>query len=349
MPIVRLRTLFTMLLLAVCSLPLAAFAARPDLTVMSYNIMQLPTQDWDQANRRNRLPAAIRGLAETPDVLVLQEVFTNEAYARLVDLQDLYPYRTGTVGYRCSGDGWNSISGACSNAITVVRGGVVVLSRWPILEKHALVYRASRYGSWDYLSNKGAAYVRLRKGGSDYHIIGTHLQASQTMVFDPGADDRPDHAVRMAQLREMHDWIDGFGIARSEPVIIAGDLNVEYGRGDDVVEMLDTSATDLDYPASEPFRSFSARHNWLTKANAYYGGFSLDYDQTLDYVLWRHDHLAPVEPAQQRVIALKSADSWYWLWMRGWWDLPEGRVWHDGYHSELSDHYPVVATFRYDR
>lgn len=339
----------TLVLLLSLVLPLVAAAARPDFTVMSYNIMQLPAQDWDQVNRRNRLPAAIRVLPLKPDAIVFQEVFTDEAYARLASLQDLYPYRTGTLGYRCSGDGWDSISGRCSNAITVVRGGVVILSRWPITARHALVFRNSRYGSWDYLSNKGAAYVRISKRGYDFHVAGTHMQASQTMVLNNDFDDRPDHAVRMAQLAEMRTWLDGYRIPATDPVIIAGDMNVEWSKPDDVLQMLDTSRSDLEYPANQSFRSFSARSNWLTRANAYYSKFDLDYDDTLDYVLWRHDHLQPIEPAVQMVIGLTSSERWYWPRMRGWWNLSTGRVWHDGYHGELSDHYPVMATFRYSR
>ena len=152
-----------LLSLALLLLPFVATAARPDLTVMSYNTMQLPVQDWDQANRRQRLPAAIRALSPLPDVIVFEEIFTDAAYDRLVSLKDVYPYRTPNVGQVCSGGGWTSISGDCSNAGTVIRGGVVVLSRWPIIEQHALVYRNSRFGTWDYQSNKGVAYVRIRK------------------------------------------------------------------------------------------------------------------------------------------------------------------------------------------
>ena len=145
----------------------------------------------------------------------------------------------------------------------------------------------------------------------------------------------------------MRDWLDGFGIPAGDPVIITGDLNVEYSKGNDVIAMLDASGTDLEYPANEGYRSFSAKTNWLTRANAYYNEFDLDYDDTLDYVLWRTDHLQPSTPAVQRVVKLKSSDSWYWYYLRGWWDLSSGWYWHNGYYSDLSDHYPVAATFHY--
>jgi len=338
------RFLFSLVLLLS---PLVAAAARPDFTVMSYNTMQLPVQDWDQANRRQRLPAAIRALPSLPDVIVFEEVFTDATYSQLVSLKDVYPYRTPIVGQICSGGGWISISGNCSNAFTVIRGGVTVLSRWPIIEQHALVYRNSRPGTWDYQSNKGVAYVRVRKNGYDFHVAGTHMQASDTEVVGSSGDDRADHAVRMAQLGEMRSWLDGFHIPTTDPIIITGDFNVEYSKGNDVIAMLDASGTDLEYPANDGYFSFSAKTNWLTRANAYYSEFSLDYDDTLDYVVWRTDHLQPVMPAEQKVVKFKSSDSWYWYYLKGWWNLSTGPYYHNGYYSDLSDHYPVVATFRY--
>lgn len=332
-------------LILLCLSPLAQ-AARPELTVMTYNLMQLPFlpgMDWDQAKRAKHTPAAIRSMSQAPDVIVFEEVFTNDAYARLGELADLYPYRTPVVGQVCRGGGWNSIVGNCSNSLFVIRGGVTVLSRWPIIEQHALIYRNSLAGSADHLSNKGAAYVRVRKQGYDYHIAGTHLQADQS------SDGRREHAVRIAQLRELRQWLDGFGIARNEPLILAGDFNVEYSKGDDVIAMLDAAGADLNYPAIAGFGSYSSRRNWLARASAYSAGFSLDYDDTLDYVLWRPDHLSPAKPPAQVVVGLNSAERWYWYWMRGWWNLSDGRYWHDGYYSEISDHYPVMATFRYAR
>lgn len=59
------------------------FALQPQayaesLKVMAYNIMQLNVQDWDQANRAARLPAALTQLSEQPDVILVSEAFNDE-------------------------------------------------------------------------------------------------------------------------------------------------------------------------------------------------------------------------------------------------------------------------------
>ncbi|HEV8693444.1 MAG TPA: hypothetical protein VGQ93_04540 [Lysobacter sp.] len=44
---------------------------------------------------------------------------------------------------------------------------------------------------------------------------------------------------------------------------------------------------------------------------------------------------------------MQTNDSWYWCYLKGWWNLSSGPYYHNGYYCDLSDHYPVVATFRY--
>ncbi|WP_163833756.1 sphingomyelin phosphodiesterase [Spartinivicinus ruber] len=172
------------------------------LRVMTFNIMQLGYQDWDQTNRLQRTPNAIRKLTNLPDVIVFNEAFTDDAYSTITShLADLYPYSTPVVGQSCSGYGWNSLNGNCSSGVVVIRGGVFIMSRYPITEKHAYIYYASHSATWDYKANKGAALVKINKNGTIFNVVGTHLQADE--------DDAPDaHTYRMNQLKEMNGWMD---------------------------------------------------------------------------------------------------------------------------------------------
>lgn len=317
------------------------YAKPTQLRVMAYNIMQLGdiAGDWDQENRLRRLNEGIRQIQPLPDVIVLNEVFTDDAAKVLSQLADLYPYQTPNVGQNCTGEGWASLSGNCSNSLLVVRGGVMIISRYPIIEQHALVYHASQLGSWDYQSNKGAAYIKIKKNGLFFHVVGTHLQAAHK-------DTESSHPIRMRQLAEMQQWVDGFGISRSEPVIVAGDMNVEFGQIQQRQDMLGQCQCLLDYQPTD-IRSYSATDNWHTRANAYYFKFPLDYNDTLDYVMTRSDYRLPHQPAEMHVIPLKARQSWYWSYLRGWWSFVSGETWHEGYYRDLSDHYPVVATFYY--
>ncbi|MGM0564559.1 MAG: sphingomyelin phosphodiesterase [Pseudomonadota bacterium] len=306
---------------------------RSDLTVMSYNILQLPgvAGDWDDAQRLGRLPDAIRNLEEQPDVLVIQEAMTDDAQDALQGLDDIYPFITPVVGLDCSGEGWDAVSGNCSNSPAVVRGGVLILSRWPIEEKRQHIYQNSQMWTADYYSNKGFAYVQIDKGGFDYHIVGTHMQA------DSG-DFAVSQQTRMAQLDEMRQWIDGRSIPSTDPVILTGDFNVEHSRGDHLADMLQRSNAQLSFP-DPSIGSYSALDNLMTQANAYYYEYSQSYNDTLDYVITRNDYLLPAEAADMQVVRLKADDSWYWDYMEN--------INASGMHSELSDHYPVVATFSY--
>ncbi|MDA3897111.1 MAG: sphingomyelin phosphodiesterase, partial [Desulfobacteraceae bacterium] len=315
-------------------------SSRPDLRVMGYNIMQLPVQDWDQDQRLAHLPDAIRALADQPDVIAFSEVLTDDAYNTLESLSDVYPYLTPIVGQVCSGGGWDSITGDCSDAITVVRGGMCIASKWPILEQHAYIFVNSIFGSADYQANKGAAYIEIDKNGYIYHVLGTHLQATH----DGDADT--EHEVRMAQLDEMKTWIDSFGIPASEPVILAGDMNVDFSLTDQIIDMLLISNTALNFPNDQGFGSYP-EDNWMSRAFNYYFGYDMCYDDTLDYVLTRTDHLMPATMPAMEVVPLKAQESWYWSYLYGTWPLCSGSYWHDGYTTDLSDHYPVAVTYTY--
>ncbi len=317
-----------------------AWAERPDLTVMGYNIMQLPVQDWDQTQRLAHLGDAIRAMPKTPDVIAFSEVFTDDAYNTLQSLDDVYPYLTPVVGLSCSGGGWDSTTGNCSNSPFVIRGGVVIASKWPIVSQHQHIFYSSLKGSWDYQANKGAAYVSIERDGYVYHIVGTHLQATH----DGSADE--EHTVRMGQLDEIRTWVDSLSVPSNEPVILAGDMNVDFSLTSQINDMLSHSNASLNFPNTQGYGSYP-EDNWMSRAYNYYFDYDMCYNDTLDYVLSRNDHLQPTNNPEMQVVALKSPTAWYWSYLRGWWTLCSGSYWHDGYTTDLSDHYPVMTTYQY--
>ncbi len=336
MRIIKPLTLAALLL---ASLSPHAQANRPDIRVMGYNIMQLPVQDWDQDARADHLADALRTLPALPDVIGYSEVFTDYAYSKVTGMHE-YNYATPVLGLTCSGGGWNSISGPCSSMIGVVRGGVTVVSQYPILEQHALVFANYVPNSWDAQSNKGAVYAKIEMGGYNYHVVATHLQATHDETDDT------EHGVRMAQLQEIHDWLDSFNIPADEPIILAGDMNVPFSLSSQVSEMLSVSEGAMNFPNNDGFGSYP-ENNWMSRAYNYYWGYDMCYDDTLDYVFHRDDHLQPVTTPEMDVIALKSLNSWYWSYLYGNWPLCGGSTWHNGYTTDISDHYPVMATYRY--
>ncbi|MDE1461152.1 sphingomyelin phosphodiesterase [Spartinivicinus poritis] len=335
---IKKRIAFFVLLVPLSLLFSSVSSAANSLRVMTFNIMQLGYQDWDQSNRLQHTPNAIRQLSNLPDVIIFNEAFTDSAYSTITShLADLYPYSTPVVGQNCSGYGWNSLNGNCSNGVVVIRGGVFIMSRYPITEQHAYVYRTSHSKTWDYWANKGAALVKINKNGMTYNVVGTHLQADE--------NDAPDaHTYRMNQLKEMNSWIKNtLRVPAYQPVIIAGDLNVEFSKSHHVNEMKAACQCQLNYTQSN-YGSFSSSTNWVAKANAYSSGFSLFYNDTLDYVMSHNDYRQPRSTTNMEVIPLKSNQSWYWSYLRGSWGHG---IYSNGYYSDLSDHYPVVSTFHF--
>ncbi|CAH9050158.1 Sphingomyelinase C [Pseudoalteromonas sp. CIP111854] len=319
---------------------LSTHSMADSLKVMAYNIMQLSVQDWDQANRAQRLPAALMSLSDSPDVILVSEVFNSDGEQALAALSTLYPYQTPNVGQDCSGSGWDALTGNCSNSPFVIRGGVVVLSKYPIISQKAHVFNNSLSGSWDYMANKGFAYVEIEKNTQRYHLIGTHLQATHD------GNTEQEHEVRMGQLSEIQSFIETENIPVNEPVIIGGDMNVEWSKQHEVADMLATAHAELNFK-TPAVGSFSAKDNWFTKANAYYFEYSLDYNDTLDYVFWHRDHKQPINAPSMTVRYPKAQNNWYWSYLRGNWNLSDGRYYHDGYYNELSDHYPVQVNLEF--
>lgn len=85
----------------------------------------------------------------------------------------------------------------------------------------------------------------------------------------------------------------------------------------------------------------------MARAYNYYFNGDMCYNKTLDYVVTLRDYLQPSQPAQQDVIALKAAKKWYWSYLHGSWSLCGGSQSHNGDTTDLSDHYPVMATYTY--
>ncbi|VVJ25252.1 Uncharacterised protein [Amycolatopsis camponoti] len=207
-----------------------ARAADAAVSVLSFNLWQLPwIANPNTSDKEARAQAAERVIrAQDTDVVVLEEAFSAQAEGLRDRLVDAYPFRTPLVGQSCStSPGWTSVSGTCSNSPIVVNGGVTVLSKYPITEKHQLVYRTSYSGTADYLSNKGAALVRIFAHGKALWLAGTHLQADEAPDTLPKA-----HQVRMAQLGELRDLV-AARVPAGDAVAVAGDLNIEYWAGQD--------------------------------------------------------------------------------------------------------------------
>ena len=88
--------------------------------------------------------------------------------------------------------------------------------------------------------------------------------------------------------------------------------------------------------------SFSAVHNWMTKANARANRESETRNEILDYLLVPSDYVQPMgDSGKFAVVPLRASEKWYWSYINKHW--PEEK----GLHCDLSDHFPVMAEFQF--
>lgn len=303
------------LLTSTFAAPAPATAAAPALSVLSHNVMFLPQSlypNWGQVKRADLISAA--PYVNGHDVLILQEMFDNEASDRLkASLAGRYPYQTPVLGR--SRSGWDATVGAYSDT-TPEDGGVVVASRWPILEKIQYVY-ANGCGA-DWYSNKGFAYVRLNVNGTTVHVVGTHAQADDT-----GCAGGDGSSTRHLQFAELDAFLDGRQIPPTEQVIIAGDLNVDRYATEYANALATLDAAEPGY-TGHPY-SWDAQTNAIADYND-----ANNRRQQLDHLLLRRGNAQPTG-WHNETLAVKSPKWSVWSWFTKY------------TYTDFSDHYPVAA------
>lgn len=287
------------------------------IEVLSYNVYLRPMALDGQKHRAAEIGRRLEG----HDVLVLSEVFQRESSDLLLEaLSRRYPYRT-----RILGEGYANEHGKMT-------GGVVILSRWPILEGDERIFEGVAAGP-DALAAKGVLYARVAHPGGDVHVFGSHTQADPEPVyrqahalFGRDADGIYD-TVRDEQYALIERFVQERAIASSQPVLIAGDLNTDrLGAPSRFVSML--RALNASFPRQlrgEP-STFDPRQNSLCVAPS---------AQWLDYVLCSRAHLQPSESE----IEVKTMVA-----ERPWRRHALGLS-----HRHLSDHFAVLARMSFDR
>jgi endonuclease/exonuclease/phosphatase family metal-dependent hydrolase len=241
--------------------------------VLTFNTALLPepVASTRQAARARAMAPHLVGY----DVLVLQEAFIDAWRERLLhELAGAYPHRTEVVGQ----------DGARGSPLRQ-DGGIVILSRWPIVRQAQTTFGAVCSGT-DCLADKGVAYAAVRKGTTTYHVFTTHAQSAYGWAVAS--------ATRADQFALMRAFVEAQGIPPIEPVVLAGDFNVD-AREPERDAML-TALNAVWPPVVGPLR-----HTWDPLRNAWAYGEA----HWIDYVLYGADHARPVA-AWNRAVALKD-------------------------------------------
>ncbi|WP_406864046.1 sphingomyelin phosphodiesterase [Streptomyces sp. HUAS MG47] len=297
----------------------AETASTPSLKVLTYNAFLFSKSlypNWGQDHRAAAIPAA--SFFQGNDVVVLQEAFDNSSSDALkAKAASRYPYQTPVMGR--SKTGWDATSGAYS-ATTPEDGGVTILSKWPIVRKEQYVYKDACGADW--YSNKGFVYTVLDVNGTKVHVVGTHAQST-----DPGCSAGEAAQMRSRQFKAMDAFLDAKNIPANEQVVVAGDMNVDSRTPEYASMLADAGLAGADARTGHPY-SFDTRDNSIAADR-----YPTDPREDLDYVLHRAGHARPAGWTND--VILESTTPWtVYSWGKAY------------TYSNLSDHYPVVASGR---
>ncbi|KAF0682893.1 Aste57867_25028 [Aphanomyces stellatus] len=199
---------------------------------LQYNVFGRPTtvsQDG-QHERLQRIPDAIAAMCPTTSCGGVDVVTFAEADID-ADRRDMlsafhklgFPYHTNVIA---DTDPFTSL----------INGGVLIVSKWPILREAQHIYRGACHYS-DCLAAKGVKYARLNKTVGNlskaFNVFATHMQAWST---------KEGCADRIKQAQQFHTFAEALAIPHSEPLVFAGDFNVDnhsfVGEVDHLIELL---------------------------------------------------------------------------------------------------------------
>jgi hypothetical protein len=176
--------------------PVAAPAKATSMTfqVLQYNVFGRPSEvsSDGQTERLTRVPAALLALVSHDiDVVTFAEA-------------DNQGEREGMLAqFRANGFAYaTSILRDPDPFTSLLNGGVLVVSKWPIVREAQHVYRGACHYS-DCLAAKGVKYARVVKTEQNttkvFNVFATHMQAWST------PEGRADRVKQATQMREFVD------------------------------------------------------------------------------------------------------------------------------------------------
>ncbi|KAJ8530352.1 hypothetical protein ON010_g14560 [Phytophthora cinnamomi] len=278
------------------------------LRVMVYNVWLLPSfvssfnekiSPW-ASQRASAIPRCLAPL--DVDVVIFCEAFCSTSREKLVCgmKSQGYIYETKVVG-----------DVSLLGSKKAIDGGCFAMSKYPLGRSEELTFGSIASGE-DRYADKGIIYFQVRmpvttSSGSEttqtVHVVGTHLQAWETPVAV---------ATRNCQLMLMREFVDSLGLPKDEPVIFAGDMNVnKHADGAQAPEGEYTAMLDLlgvhepELHGESPLYSFDPHTNSLAVDGPSSGGIT----ERLDYIMVERSHRQPVA-ASTEIVQLKATRHW---------------------------------------
>jgi endonuclease/exonuclease/phosphatase family metal-dependent hydrolase len=255
-----------------------------DLNILTYNTQLMPfycnlspnVKSNCTLKRAELIPPQISNF----DIVSCQELFDRVAREKFCKkMAENYSYSSGPIFDK-----------------KILSGGCMIFSKWPIIKSDKATY--GDYNGSDGWAAKGIVYANIKKGEQIYHIFATHTQAW---------DDVNSVIARAKQVNTLNQFIIGKNIPEDEPIIVLGDLNINYYRYDNEgiseegAMLLRVLKTDHTLPINGkilPFTSDFSKNSMVCSSE----------QKLLDYIIFPTRKNIAIFTEQNRIIVFRSPD-----------------------------------------
>jgi len=310
------------------------------IKVLTYNVLFGPADgELLKTNRRSMeilksLVNLDKKLNNSIDVICFQEFWDSICddygiitFGKLFRLNGLYNYYKKKflyylkqIGFKYTvdlGRQWGKFKGS----------GLLIVSKYPIIESKHYYFSTTKkeVSNTDSFASKGILLAKIKKNNLNYNIINTHFQAWVK-----------NYKQRALASLAMRNFIKNNITNKEEPVIICGDLNEDKIHLPKRVSLLYQIMDVL-----EPKRlKNTPKFTYNRKLNEFVGldGSTYTFSQSIDYILYSKQHKQPVS-SNYKIIQLLSLNKYFANIQR--YDK------HILFTRQLSDHYPVLGTFKF--
>jgi endonuclease/exonuclease/phosphatase family metal-dependent hydrolase len=162
-------------------------------SIVTYNIQKFPFSLKSLNDKK------IRSIIKNHSIILLQECF-NEAYDSLETYYPEYHICRGVL-----------------QGLNIMNSGLVIMSKFPIIDVNFKEYNVSNPWSFDYFSEKGFLIASIKIKNKNVKIINTHLQSSDFHRYDKYA---------LSQLNELFNYLNELKENKDE-YIVGGDFNID--------------------------------------------------------------------------------------------------------------------------
>lgn len=229
-------------------------ATKEPVKILAWNVFMLPAWLFQakQMERAGLIAKTI--LEEKPDIIILQEVFIEDARCKIGKLLEKeYPYQNGEPE---------------GGAFFRFNSGVFVLSKIPF--HHLAFTRFRDCSGFDCLSGKGAYLLEFKKNGQPFQVVGTHTQSGG------------EHETARKQYRQIKEKLLDKYYKNGVPQILLGDLNTNTADTVNYHQMMQILECENGVCTGEPL-SYDGKNDLAKK-------FFGEHYSNLDYILLRQNN-----------------------------------------------------------